>query len=40
VANENALRAFERRILRKIFGPVWGRGEWRIPYNAELNELI
>jgi hypothetical protein len=40
VADENALRSFERRILRKIFGPVWDRGECRIRYNAELNELI
>ena len=40
VADENALRSFERRILRKIFGPVWDRGEWRIRYNAELNKLI
>jgi hypothetical protein len=40
VVDQNALRSFERRILRKIFGPVWDRGEWRIHYNAELNELI
>jgi hypothetical protein len=40
MADKNALRSFERRILRKIFRPVWERGEWRICYNAELNELI
>jgi hypothetical protein len=40
VADKNALRSFERRILRKIFGPVWDRGEWRIRYKVELNELI
>jgi hypothetical protein len=40
VADENALRFFASRILRKIFGPVWDSGEWRIHYNAELNELI
>jgi hypothetical protein len=40
LADKNALRSFERRILRKIFGPVWDRGEWRICYNAELNDLI
>ena len=40
VADENALRSFERRILRKTFGPVWDRGKWVIRYNAELSELI
>jgi hypothetical protein len=34
---ESALRFFERRILGKIFGPVWHRGEWRNCYNVELN---
>jgi hypothetical protein len=40
VADENTLRSFGRRILRRIFGPVWDRDEWRIWYNIELNELI
>jgi hypothetical protein len=40
VADENALRFFERRVLKTIFGLVWDKGEWRIRYNAELNELI
>jgi hypothetical protein len=32
---------FERRILRKIFGPVQSEdGSWRIRMNYELNELI
>jgi hypothetical protein len=35
--DENAPRSFERRILRKMFGPVWVRSERRIRYNAELN---
>jgi hypothetical protein len=39
LADENALRSFERRILRKIFGPMQDGGEWRICYNAELIEL-
>jgi len=35
------LRIFERRILRKIFGPVQNEdGSWRIRINYELNELI
>jgi hypothetical protein len=36
----NALRTFERKILRKIFGPVQDRRGWRIRYNEELRELI
>jgi len=39
--NEQYLRIFERRMLRKIFGPVQnGDGSWRIRMNYELNELI
>jgi hypothetical protein len=38
---EQHLRIFERRILRKIFGPVQDEdGSWRIRMNYELNELI
>jgi hypothetical protein len=38
--NEQHLRIFERRILRKIFGPVQNEdGSWRITMNYELNEL-
>jgi hypothetical protein len=40
VEDENALRFFERRILGKIFGPVWHTGEWRNCYDVELNELF
>ena len=37
----NRLRIFERKILRKIFGPVQDKnGIWRIRKNHELNELI
>jgi len=39
--DEQHLRMFERRILRKIFGPVQNEdGSWRIRMNYELNELI
>jgi len=39
--NEQQLRIFERKILRKIFGPVQDEnGFWRIRKNHELNELI
>ena len=37
--DKNALRSFERRTLTKIFGHIWGRVEWRVHYNMELNEL-
>jgi len=39
--NEQQLRIFERKILRKIFGPVQdGNGICRIRKNRELNELV
>jgi hypothetical protein len=37
---ENALRCFERKILRRIFGPVQDTNGWRIRYNQELDRLI
>jgi len=38
--DEQHLRIFERRILRKIFGPVQNEdGSWRIRMNYELNKL-
>ena len=33
------LGIFEGKILRKIYGPVNEKGEWRIRYNKELYEL-
>jgi hypothetical protein len=39
--DEQYLRISERRILRKIFGPVQNEDEsWRIRMKHELNELI
>jgi len=39
--NEQQLRIFERKILRKIVVPVQEEnGIWRIRKNHELNELI
>jgi hypothetical protein len=37
--SENALSTFERKILRRIYGPVQDNGQWRIRYNKELYEL-
>ena len=39
--DEQHLRIFERRILRKIYDPVQNEdGSWRSRMNYELNELI
>jgi hypothetical protein len=39
--DEQYLRIFECRILRKIFGPVQNEdGSWRIRMNHKLNEII
>jgi len=39
--DKNKLMVFERRVLRKIFGPTKERdGTWRIKTNDELDELI
>jgi hypothetical protein len=39
-AGENALRWFERKILRKIYGPVVDKGVSRIRYNNEPCKLM
>jgi hypothetical protein len=33
------LSTFERKVLRKICGPVQGKGEWQMRYNMELYQL-
>ena len=35
-----ALRVFERKVLRKIFGPVRVVDDFRIRFNSELYELL
>ena len=35
-----ALRVFERKVLRKIFGPVGVGDDFRILFNSELHELL
>jgi hypothetical protein len=38
---DHRLRAFENRVLRRIFGPKWDEvtGEWRKLHNEELHDL-
>ena len=35
-SDEQTFGVFERKILRKIYGPLCDRGEWRIRWNQEL----
>jgi hypothetical protein len=38
---KNKLMVFERKVLRRIFGPTKERGgTWRIKTNNEMDELI
>jgi len=37
--DEHRLSIFERKILRKIYGPVTEGGRWRIRTNQELHQL-
>jgi len=36
---EQALLIFERKIFRRIYGPKYEDGEWKIRRNRELEEL-
>jgi hypothetical protein len=41
VTEQNRLLVFERRVLRKIYGPTQSNdGAWRIKTNEELEKLI
>jgi hypothetical protein len=37
--DEHRLSIFERKILRRIYGPVMDRGKWGIRTNEELYQL-
>ena len=39
-SDENEMRRFERKIMRRIYGPIKIGGYWRIRYNEELDKLI
>jgi hypothetical protein len=36
---ENIINSYERKILRRILGPINGNGTWRIRYNKEIYTL-
>jgi hypothetical protein len=38
--DENILRRFERKIIRRIYGPLRHGREWRIRYNEEMDNII
>jgi hypothetical protein len=38
--DENILRRFERKIIRRIYGPVKQGREWRIRNNEEIDNII
>jgi hypothetical protein len=38
--DENILRRFERKIIRRIYGPVRQGREWRIRNNKEIDNII
>jgi hypothetical protein len=40
VTEENAQRMFERKIIRRIYGPAMVNNVWRIIYKEELNTLL
>jgi hypothetical protein len=40
ISDENALRIFERKVIRKIYGPVCEDGVWRVRTNSEINSLL
>jgi hypothetical protein len=37
--DERSLRTWERKVLRKIYGPMYDNGIWRIRTNKELMTL-
>jgi hypothetical protein len=38
--DENILRRFERKIIRRMYGPVRQGREWRIRNNEEIDNII
>jgi hypothetical protein len=40
ISDEKVLRIFERKIIRKICGPVCEDGVWRVRSNSKINSLL
>jgi hypothetical protein len=40
IFDENVLRIFERKIIRKIYGPVSEDSVWRVRFNSNINSLL
>jgi hypothetical protein len=40
ISDENALRIFERKVIRKIYRPVCEDGVWKATSNSEINSLL
>jgi hypothetical protein len=38
--DKNILRKFERKIIRRIYGPVRQGREWRIRNNEEIDNIV
>jgi hypothetical protein len=38
--NEDKVAIIERKVLRKIYGPICDNGRWRIRYNNRLYQLF
>lgn len=39
-SDANKLRVFERKIIRRIWGPINENGHWRIRNNWEINDIL
>ena len=40
IEDENNLCIFERKIVHRIYGPLYINGEWRIKSNKEIDQLL